>query len=175
MSGIIMNPPKHSLETFRCTPALWRHLRDLGAAMVKAGASPDTTPLRAYSHQRHAALAKRGIAWNLSLAEWWAIWQASGHWAERGAGRGYMMCRNGDEGPYEVGNVYIGPGAENLAAAAKKELLPIGVARIRKGRAKPYRAVCWVAGKQRHLGCFATVAEARAAYLAGVEADLRSA
>ena len=172
MSGIIRNPTKAALESFQCTAAEWCELRDIGHEMLRRGARQDTMPLRAYSHQRTAALNVRGIGWELTLMQWWAIWRDSGHWHERGAGRGYQMCRKGDEGPYAVGNVYIGPGAVNLSAASKKELLPLGVARLTKGKLKPYRAICWVDGKQRHLGCFGTADEAHKAYLAAVEVDL---
>lgn len=172
MSGIIQSPTRGTLERFKCTAEEWCALRDIGHEMVRNGASPDTTPLRAYGHQRTAALNRRKIEWRLPLWQWWTIWRDSGHWHERGVGRGYMMCRVGDVGPYEVGNVYIGPGVENLSAAAKKCDLPIGVARVAKGKAKPYRAYCNIGGKQRHIGIFATVEEAEAAYLAAREYDL---
>jgi hypothetical protein len=172
MSGIMMNPPRRDLESFGCSVEQWRELRDLGNEMIKQGLGKECTPLRAYSHQRSCAVGKRKIEWKLTLPEWWAIWRDSGHWHERGIGRGYMMCRIGDKGAYEVGNVFIGPGVENLSAAAKKSSLPIGVARCAKGKVKPYRAYCNVGGKQRHIGVFATVDEARAAYLAALEIDL---
>jgi hypothetical protein len=172
MSGVIQNPTKGALERFQCTAAEWCALRDIGHAMVRLGASPDATPLRAYSHQRNAALNHRRIGWELSLMQWWSIWTESGHWHERGLGRGYQMCRKGDIGPYAVGNVFIAPGAENLSAATKKSDLPIGVARTTKSKRKPYRAICWVDGAQRHLGCYATADEAHEAYLAAVEVDL---
>jgi len=172
MTNYQANPPVELLAGYGCTAEEWRTLRNIGLGMVAAGASKDTTPLRAYGHQRYAALNKRGIEWQLSLMEWWGIWQASGRWAERGVGRGYMMCRKGDVGPYAVGNVYIGPGQVNLSEASRKHDLPLGVSPMRKSRLNPYRAVCWVAGKQRHLGCFPTAEEAHRAYLAAVEADL---
>lgn len=172
MSGTIMHPSPADLDGYGCDAAFWCHLRDIGVQMVRAGGSKDATPLRAFGHQRNAALRRRGIEWNLTLPAWWAIWNDSGHWHERGVGRGYMMCRKGDKGAYEVGNVYIGPGVENLSAAAKKSDLPIGVARMAKGGSRPYRAYCNIAGKQRHLGTFATVAEAEAAYLAARNFDV---
>lgn len=66
-----------------------------------------------YIDQRRNAAA-RGIAWELSLPEWWRIWQESGKWADRGRGHGYGMARFGDTGGYAVGNVYITTGAENV-------------------------------------------------------------
>jgi hypothetical protein len=164
MTGLRNNPPEYHLKKYGCTKEQWIELRNIGLAMVEAGASQDATPLRAYQHQRDAAVNRRKIEWKLTLMEWWTIWQESGFWEKRGLGRGYMMCRKGDVGPYAIGNVFIGPGAENLSDAAKKADLPIGVSYVVKGVAKPYRAYCNFMGKQRHLGLFATIEEARAAY-----------
>lgn len=70
-------------------------------------------PTRAFACQKRNA-AERGIEWILSLWQWWSIWQQSGHWSDRGRGRGYQMCRKGDQGPYSVNNVYIATGTENI-------------------------------------------------------------
>lgn len=63
-------------------------------------------PKRAFTEQRRNAKT-RGVGWELSFADWWRIWQESGHWNERGRGEGYCMARWGDSGPYSVDNVYI--------------------------------------------------------------------
>lgn len=65
-----------------------------------------TRAKRAYIQQK-ANAGRRGIEWNLNLAEWWDIWQKSGKWELRGRGEGYCMGRSGDAGTYAVGNVYI--------------------------------------------------------------------
>jgi DNA-binding CsgD family transcriptional regulator len=70
-------------------------------------------PTRAFCAQRKTA-RDRGIDWQLSLWQWWSIWQQSGHWKDRGRGNGYCMCRKGDQGPYSVDNVYIATNAENM-------------------------------------------------------------
>lgn len=70
-------------------------------------------PSRAFAFQKRNA-ASRGIEWHLKLWQWWSIWQESDRWPERGRGRGYQMCRNGDQGPYSVDNVYIASGAVNI-------------------------------------------------------------
>jgi len=171
MTGLRKNPPDHILQKYNCTKEEWLLLRDIGLEMARAGASHDATPLRAYQHQKFAAEVKRGIEWKLTLMQWWEIWCESGHWEDRGLGRGYMMCRIGDVGAYEIGNVFIGPGVENLSAAAKKTNLPIGVAYVLKGREKRYRAYCNIQGKQRHIGLFATVEEAEQAYLLARKLD----
>jgi hypothetical protein len=171
MTGL-QRPSQATLASYGCSAEQWTELRDLGLQMIRDGLSKECTPIRAFGHQRNAAIRKRNIAWQLTLGEWWAIWVESGRWPERGLGRGYMMCRKGDIGPYSIDNVFIGPGVENLSAAAKKCDLPIGVARTAKGKAKPFRAYCNIGGKQRHLGVFSTVDEARAAYLGGLARDL---
>lgn len=72
------------------------------------------SPGNAYLRQRQSA-GKRGIGWNLTLTEWWRIWQESGHWEQRGRGKGYCMARFGDSGPYAVGNVYICTTGQNFS------------------------------------------------------------
>lgn len=171
MTGHHRNPPQRILDRYQCTKEDWLLLRDIGLKMIDQGScNKDTTPLRAYQHQAFRA-GKRDIEFKLTLMEWWRIWQESGRWAERGHGRGWQMCRKGDQGAYEVGNVFIGYGAENLSAAAKSTDLPIGVARAHKGNKKRYRAYCNVFGRQRHIGLFATPEEAEQAYLKAVALD----
>ena len=63
-------------------------------------------PFSAYVTQRRNA-KNRGIPWAFSFPEWWAIWQLSGRWNDRGRGNGYCMARFGDSGPYSKDNVYI--------------------------------------------------------------------
>lgn len=89
------------LEKWGCNWVQYTELR----AMLK--------PTRAFASQRQNA-AKRGIDWDLNLWQWWSIWQQSNRWAERGRGRGFQMCRVGDQGPYSIDNVYIASGAVNI-------------------------------------------------------------
>lgn len=70
-------------------------------------------PMRTFQAQRNNA-HKRGIGWELTLWQWWTIWQESGHWEARGRGDGYVMCRKGDLGPYRPDNVYIATGSQNI-------------------------------------------------------------
>lgn len=57
-------------------------------------------------HKRNAT--HRGIDFLLSFEEWLDIWEQSGKWNLRGNRPGYyVMSRNGDNGPYSIGNVYI--------------------------------------------------------------------
>ncbi len=62
-------------------------------------------PLKAFRHHKHAASA-RGIAFELTFAQWWELWEP--HYHLRGIRSGQMvMARRGDVGPYAVGNVSI--------------------------------------------------------------------
>jgi hypothetical protein len=70
-------------------------------------------PTYAFSQQRKNA-QQRGIGWEMTLWQWWKVWEKSDHWSERGRGRGYGMCRTNDTGPYAVDNVYIATGVENI-------------------------------------------------------------
>lgn len=76
------------------------HLRSIGATA-------------AYTRQRQNA-ATRGIGWELTFAQWWEIWEASGKWGMRGRELGgWVMGRHGDVGPYAVGNVVICSHSDN--------------------------------------------------------------
>lgn len=69
--------------------------------------------VQAFNSQARRAIA-RGIEFKLTLKDWWGIWDESGKWGLRGRGTGaYCMARNGDVGPYEVGNVTIKTVEEN--------------------------------------------------------------
>lgn len=74
----------------------------------------NTSPLCRFKTQRNSA-KQRGIAWEMTFAEWWAIWQESGKWDQRGRGYGYAMARIGDSGPYKIDNIEIITSAQNTA------------------------------------------------------------
>lgn len=75
------------------------------------------TPLMCY--QRHKSTAKaRGIEFDLTFDEWWAIWEP--HFDRRGrASDALQMCRTADAGGYTVGNVRIDTCAANQAERAQ--------------------------------------------------------
>lgn len=62
----------------------------------------------------------------MTFEEWLGLWEASGHFHERGSRPDqYCMARNGDQGGYEVGNVRIVTCAENQAEQRERlGLLP---------------------------------------------------
>ena len=74
---------------------------------------------RAY-HDQYTNSKRRGIEFNMSYEEWLMVWLASGKLLDRGRQAGqYCMCRYNDEGPYEIGNVFIQTIEENTKEAHK--------------------------------------------------------
>lgn len=106
----------------------------------------------------------RGIGWELTVWQWWTIWQQSGHWNERGRGTGcYVMCRHGDHGPYKVGNVFIELSTVNVSQRSNRKTdLPMGV----KKAGQKFVALRQINGRRLHLGTYRTPMQAHAAYLA---------
>ena len=75
--------------------------------------SPEQQEARTrYNQQKHMAVKKRNIPFEITFEEWYDIWMKSGHWEERGRS-GYVMTRYNDIGPYAVGNVEIRHTSEN--------------------------------------------------------------
>jgi DNA-binding CsgD family transcriptional regulator len=125
----------------------------------------------AFTSQK-ANAAKRGIGWNLTLWQWWCIWQQSGKWEQRGRGQGYVMCRHGDEGPYAPENVFIDLAAVNSSQRkGKKSGLPRGVTFIKKGKYERYMAQRCFHGQRLKLGYFKSPELAYAAYLAAFDSN----
>lgn len=99
-------------------------------------------PVKAY--RAHATGAgQRGIAFRLTFAQWWKLWGP--HYEQRGTKVGQMcMCRTGDQGAYEVGNVRIDTVAANAAERSfvhrSRNLaagrLPLAVQRVRAVRSQ---------------------------------------
>lgn len=101
-----------------------------------------TSPYLTFVRQRNHANS-RGVEWKMKFWEWFSVWQESGKWEERGRGTGsYCMCRVGDEGAYELGNVYIGSVVHNstlgrtLAHERQKDRSPFHLAMIAAGGRK---------------------------------------
>ena len=65
-----------------------------------------------YLVQRWHATKTRNIEWHLTFEEWLDIWGTDIDRRGRGIGK-LNMCRYGDEGPYAVGNVFIGAHEQN--------------------------------------------------------------
>lgn len=75
-----------------------------------------STPRGRYYQQKCNA-KQRCIDFNLTFEEWDKIWE--GKYLRRGkAYSDLCMCRVGDTGAYEIGNVYIGTVAHNASSVA---------------------------------------------------------
>jgi hypothetical protein len=137
-----------------CSRATYRKL-------LATGRDGGTRPTHAFASQKKNA-QKRKIGWQLTLGEWWDIWEQSGRWAERGRGQGFVMCRVDDEGPYARGNVFIAPARENNSQRkGKVHDLPMGV----RPHGQRFLAQRMFNGVNRRLGLFETPELAHAAYL----------
>jgi hypothetical protein len=101
------------MAKYGCTFDQWRQIMEIGRQMMADGASRSRTPMGAFSSQRRNAEC-RGIEWKLKFWDWWQFWLQSGKWESRGRGQGYCMCRIGDAGAYELGNIYIATNSENI-------------------------------------------------------------
>lgn len=69
-------------------------------------------PYRACAAQANNARV-RGIAWEMTFAQWWDIWEPYYHLRGKGT-NGLCMARERDDGPYAVGNVYLTTNLGNL-------------------------------------------------------------
>ncbi len=66
-----------------------------------------------FKQHRNRARAS-GIGFELSFENWLKIWMDSGQINNRGTRKGqYVMARNGDKGPYKIGNIRIITAQEN--------------------------------------------------------------
>lgn len=113
---------------------------------------------------------KRGIRFDLTFAQWFSVWQASGKLHLRGRGKGkYVMSRVSDTGGYELGNVHI-----QLATENSREAVEVWRGKTKTNRGVfclyPGRSLAWMAKVGRKsLGFYVSEADAiaaRNAYLA---------
>jgi len=68
-----------------------------------------STPEGKYMMHKHRA-KQSGIPFLISFEDWYALWKP---YLNRNDGIRYVMCRTGDKGAYEVGNVRIDTAANN--------------------------------------------------------------
>jgi hypothetical protein len=127
-----------------------------------------STPRESFIDQRSRA-KQRGIAWEFSYEQWLSVWEASGHWNDRGRGVDrYCMSRKGDVGPYSIDNVVIAPFCQNSSDHPnKKKNLPMGV--FQRVDRPSFQAQRRINGKNTWLGSYPSADAAEAAYLAAGE------
>jgi hypothetical protein len=144
-----------------------KHMRRYGVNFETLKRLRAVGATRAWQEQRRNAMS-RGIGWHLTLGQWWAIWDASGKWEQRGRGAGkYCLARYADRGNYVHGNVWVCEFIENCREARSHAKPPTGdnVHFLYPGTVRP-----WVAkhGNQS-IGMFATreqAVEAKKRFLA---------
>src|SRR5277367_6961615 len=67
-----------------------------------------------YAAQANQAV-RRGIAWEMTLKQWWGWWQYLDRWNRRGRkADSLVMARFADEGPYNINNIYCTSRRENI-------------------------------------------------------------
>src|SRR3990167_8676990 len=94
-----------------CTWDQLQELRRIGRKMMADSYGHERTPTRAFKMQ-HLNAHRDGIGWELTLWQWWTLWQESGHWDQRGRGNGYWMLRLDKSKPYAMCNVAFAKGGE---------------------------------------------------------------
>ena len=124
MGGIAISGPKRAAAR-RIIEILFSHIRVekrmlknygcMTAEYNKYVSGMVDKDIKAAAYRQQARNAKtRGIAFNLTFPAWDKIWEASGHYANRGTKSGqYVMSRYGDKGPYAIGNVEVKTASEN--------------------------------------------------------------
>ena len=100
--------------------------------------------LKAYTQQKSNA-KQRGVEFAITFAEWKQLWIDSGKWEQRGRGaEKYCMCRTGDIGRYEVGNVFIGLNKHNIRDGNLGKILSEStkalMSNAHKGKSHPWSA-----------------------------------
>lgn len=69
--------------------------------------------IRVYREFRHNVVTRK-LPVELTLPQWWALWKASGKWAQRGRGHGYGIGRIDPRKGFTLDNVTITTGADQV-------------------------------------------------------------
>lgn len=89
-------------------------VRVMQPAYLKHKRKFQMSPRGRYMEQKSKAWGRR-IPWRFTFETWWALWEKSGKWKQRGNSKGkYCMCRYEDKGPYSPENCFIGPYLKNF-------------------------------------------------------------
>ena len=94
------------LARFGHTAAEHRRLLQMDHESRKAGVPQEHLIMYRFRQARNNL--QKHYSWSLTLAQWWAIWEASGKWLLHGRGTGYYgMVRLDRSKGFEPGNVEI--------------------------------------------------------------------
>ena len=90
--------------------------------------------------QQRAQARMRDIEFTITLEEWCNLWITSGKWEQRGRRKDqYCMSRIGDDGAYELGNVFIQLHGDNVRDA---QLGKMNLLKGRTGSRPPHSEEC---------------------------------
>lgn len=74
---------------------------------IGQGKSFYKSPIHKYRNKRRNTI-EQGVKWDLSLPDWWKIWQQSGKWKKRGLGKKkYVMSRKDMNKPFTKDNAIV--------------------------------------------------------------------
>lgn len=91
-------------------------------AVRKLKTADGTDASTAFMAQRRTQKDHYRREWKLTFAEWWKVWEESGHWNERGKGADkYVMWRIDRTGAFEIGNVKIAQFGPMVAQQRREE------------------------------------------------------
>lgn len=147
----LIEKPFNAFEYRTDTNAYRKACRECEKPMRNARAAKRRSTLEGkYKMQKRNATA-RGIPFLLSFEQWLSVWNESGKMDQRGRGADkYCMCRYGDLGSYEVGNVFIGTGEENVRDGNLGKI-DSQETRLKKSIAAMGKPKPWVAGDKNPM------------------------
>ncbi len=123
---------------YHCTneevEAVIRAWRALSAAHRKLPHWAHRSPLHRF-RVFHASLKNRHRTVTLTLPEWWALWEESGHWTTYGRGRNkhHMEVRH-PERPVDVRNLVVVASSDPTSSPSSRSAAPRRGATAKRGR-----------------------------------------
>jgi hypothetical protein len=94
-------------------------------ALAINGGKPISTPdypVWTFRESRRQAVSV-GYEWDISIKDWWAIWQASGKWEQRGRkAESYALFRKDNQGPFSADNLEVVTFSQGISHLRKCEI-----------------------------------------------------